>query len=157
MLRVDLDSTGVLSYLGAIDDRIVDALLTRVDLLTQVLVERIQSNLDGMVLQRRTGRLYESVVRTEPSYDGANIDGGTVTAATGEASYGEIFETGGLGEYSIVPVNAKVLAFMLEGKKRFAMIVHHPPAPELPWFSPEVEWAKRAMVSQLNQAVKEAL
>jgi hypothetical protein len=157
MLQYSVDASSVIEYLVAIDERIKASLIKRIDLVTEVLVDRLHGNLTGLVLQERTGRLFRSVQRTPASFDGTYLLGATVTAATEDASYGAIFETGGTHAFNIIPTDSRVLMFMMEGKAIFATRVVHPPIPQMPWFAPEVAWAEKAMDSQINQAIKEAL
>src|SRR5271166_4723499 len=137
------------SFLEGRRQALVDMLAERIDHVNQMMEERVRANLSGGVLKTRSGDLL-GTVRREP----AQIAGDEITAAVtagGEAApYGIYFEEGGTHEYEIVPVNARVLAFMSEGQTIFARMVHHPPIPKLPWFGPEADVATDEMTEQLN-------
>lgn len=134
---------------------LVDILAERIDMVNQIMADRVKENLDGGVLQRRTGNLYNSVMQ-EPAQISGDQMTAAVTAGGDGAPYGIYFEEGGSSYYEIRPVNARVLAFMGEGRMLFAQVVNHPPTPKLPWFQPEVDTASPEMESQLNEAISEA-
>lgn len=137
-------------------DALVDMLATRIDAVDQMMADRVRENLSGGVLQTRTGKLLSTVMQ-EPAQISGNEITAAVTAGGDAAPYGIYFEEGGAGYYDIVPINARVLAFMAEGQMIFAKMVHHPPIPKLPWFQPAVDEAAEEMEAQLNQVIGEVL
>jgi hypothetical protein len=153
-LLVDVEQAQ--AYIEGKRDALVDMLAERMDAVNQMMADRVRANLSGGVLETRTGKLLETVMQ-EPAQISGDIITGAVTAGGEAAPYGIYFEEGGTGYYDIVPVNARVLAFMGEGQMIFARMVHHPPTPKLPWFGPEVDTASDEMATELNQIIQEVL
>jgi hypothetical protein len=144
------------AYIEGRRDALVDMLAERIDAVNQMMADRVKANLSGGVLQTRSGKLLDTV-RQEPAQISGDEIIGAVTAGGEEAPYGIYFEKGGSGYYDIVPVNARVLAFMSEGQQIFAKMVHHPPIPLKPWFGPEVDVATDEMANELNAVFQEVL
>lgn len=144
------------AYIQSKQQDLADMIAERMDLVNQMFADRVKGNLSGGVLQSRTGKLLSTVMQSPAQRSGDEIYA-SVTAGGPDAPYGIFFEKGGTGYYDIVPVNARVLAFMGEGGMIFAKMVHHPPIPHLPWFEPEVPQATDDMNTQLNAAFDEVL
>ena len=86
-----------------------------VERLGGVLRDRVERNLSGDVLQRRSGRLAASIaVTVEPTAGGASA---TVSS---DAPYAAIHEYGGtIPARTILPQSARALAFPWRGQQRF--------------------------------------
>jgi hypothetical protein len=143
-------------YVNDRRDAFVDMMAERIDAVDAMMADRVRMNLSGGVLQSRTGRLLDTVMQ-EPAQISGDVITAAVTAGGDSAPYGVYFEEGGDGYYDIVPINARVLAFMAEGQMIFARMVHHPPIPKLPWFQPEVDTATEEMEAELNAVIGEVL
>jgi hypothetical protein len=142
-----------------IEDRrqaLVDVLAQTIDAVNQQFADAVRGNLQGGVLEERSGKLLSTVMQEPAQVSGEEVYG-AVTAGGDEAPYGIYFEKGGTGYYDIAPVNARALAFISEGQLIFAKMVHHPPIPHLPWFEPAVDPAADEMANQLNAAFQEVL
>ncbi len=100
-------------------DQVAAALRDRAAALQQRLLDKVQANLSGDVLQSRTGALEASVIAELA----ADADGLTATVASTGVPYAAIQEYGGTtAPHDIVPVKARALAFAAG----FAARVHHP-------------------------------
>lgn len=143
-------------YIGEKRNNLVDVIAGRMDFVLNSFAERVKGNLSGGVLQTRSGALLGSV-RKEPAQVSGDEVVGAVTAGGDEAPYGIYFEEGGTSEYEIVPINARVLAWMGEGRMMFAKRVIHPPTPHLPWFGIERQTAEEEMEREMNAAISEVL
>lgn len=155
-VQISLNVDQAKAYVEGRRQTLVDMLADRIDVVNAMMADRVKGNLSGAVLQTKTGKLLSTVMQ-EPAQISGDIITGAVTAGGEAAPYGIYFEKGGTGYYDIVPVNARVLAFMGAGKTIFAKMVHHPPTPHLPWFGPEVDTASDEMATQLNQVFQEVL
>jgi hypothetical protein len=135
---------------------LTDMLAERIDRVNAMMAERVRGNLSGAVLNRQSGKLLDTVQQVPTQLSGDELYA-SVSAGGPEAPYGIYFEEGGTEFYTIAPVNARALAFMMGGRKIFAKIVNHPPTPKLPWFQPEVLTAMDEMPQQLRQVISEVL
>lgn len=135
---------------------LIEVIGQRVDIVNAMLADRLHGNLNGAMLQRRSGKLYDSVMIEASQVSGDEVVG-AVSAAGDTAPYGVYFNAGGKGYYTIAPKNARALAFMGEGKMIFAKMVNHPPIPHLPWFDQEIPQAKQDMRDQINAGFNEVL
>lgn len=153
---LSVNASGLQGYLERKRSSVVNMLTERVNAVNAMFADRVRANLSGGVLQTRSGKLLGTVQQNDASASGKTITG-SVQAGGAEAPYGAYFEEGGTSYYTIRPVNARVLAFMSEGKQIFAKSVNHPPIPRLPWFSPEAEAIAPEMQTQLQDAINEAL
>jgi phage gpG-like protein len=101
--------------LGALPQSMAARLAQEVERLGDVLRERVERNLSGRVLQRKTGRLAGSIaVAVERSGLGASA---TVSS---DAPYAAIHEYGGtIPAHEILPKSARALAFPWRGQQRF--------------------------------------
>jgi hypothetical protein len=151
------DAANVLEYIEAKKLLAHSLLTSRINMVNIMLADRIRGNLSGEVLKTGSGRLLGTVKQIPAGLRGSVLISGGVTAGGPEAPYGIFFEEGGRGFYKIVPVEARVLAFMHEGEKIFARAVNHPPTPFKPWFGPPVAEAQIDMALQLKQAMSEVL
>jgi phage gpG-like protein len=110
--------------LGALPQSLAARLAREVDRLAELLRDRVERNLSGQVLQRRSGRLAGSIaVAVERSGLGA---GATVSS---DAPYAAIHEYGGtIPAREILPKSARALAFPWRGQQRFFKRVALPAA-----------------------------
>ncbi len=100
-------------------DQVAAALQERAAALQQRLLDKVEANLSGDVLQARSGALKASIVADLA----ADADGVTVSVASAGLAYAAIQEYGGTtAPHDIVPVKARALAFA----GGFAARVHHP-------------------------------
>jgi phage gpG-like protein len=100
-------------------DDLAQALGIRAAILQAALLDTIEANLSGAVLQERTGALKASVQAALAGSDG----GATVAVESTGVPYAAIQEYGGqTPPHDIVPVKARALAFA----GVFARRVHHP-------------------------------
>lgn len=155
-IEIVVNTSQAQAYIKRKRDMLTDMIAVRMDKVNQLFSDRVRQNLSGDVLQTRSGSLLGSV-RQEPAQISGDLIIGAVTAGGEEAPYGIYFEEGGTGYYEIRPVQARVLAFMSQGRQMFAAVVNHPPTPKLSWFGVEVEPAKEEMDTQLNEVFTEVL
>src|SRR5260370_41616619 len=109
--------------------RLQIALATKINGLNYVLQAKIvNQKLQGAVLAHRSGKLAGSVrvVEAVP----AEVMRGYVTAGGSVAYYARYHEYGTQDSYTIVPINKKALAFMLDGKLLILRSVLNPPIKE---------------------------
>jgi phage gpG-like protein len=103
------------SRLGALPQTLAERLAQEIDRLGGVLRDRVERNLSGDVLQQRSGRLAGSIaVDVERS--------GLAVSATvsSDAPYAAIHEYGGtIPAHTILPQNARALAFPWRGQQRY--------------------------------------
>jgi phage gpG-like protein len=101
--------------LGALPQSLAARLAQEVERLGDVLRDRVERNLSGWVLQRRSGRLAASIaVAVERT--------GLAASATvsSDAPYAAIHEYGGtIPAHEILPKNARALTFPWRGQQRF--------------------------------------
>ena len=125
-----------------------------VERLGGVLRDRVERKLSGEVLQRRSGRLAASIaVTVEPAGAGATV--------SSDALYAAIHEYGGtIAARTILPQNARALAFPWRGQQRFFRRVTVPAVtmPERSFMrsalaetAPEIRAAIEAAASQAVQ------
>jgi phage gpG-like protein len=107
---------------GELPQALADRLSQEVERLGGVLRERIERNLSGEVLQRRSGRLLGSVsVEVERVGLGASVTVGS------DSPYAAIHEYGGtLPARTVLPRSARALAFPWRGQQRFFKRVQLP-------------------------------
>lgn len=126
MLRLSLEGQEALAgTLGALPDRLRQALAEKVDALAQALLAQVVGvNLSGGVLNARSGRLRDSI-EMQASGQGEEIGAGIFSS--GDVPYAAIQEFGGkTAAHEILPDKARVLAFISNGKQVFVRRVQHP-------------------------------
>ena len=126
MLQIRLEGQQALAErLGVLPDRLRAALAEKVDALAQNLFSQVVSvNLSGGVLNARSGALRDSI-QVALSQQDNRID--AEIFSNGDAPYAAIQEFGGkTAAHEILPDNARVLAFVANGKQLFARRVQHP-------------------------------
>lgn len=132
------------------------ALLARIEALDSMLLAEVAENLDGRVLQRRSGTLAASVVATVDD-DGDVL---TATVTSNGVPYAAIQEYGGrTAAHEIVATKAKVLAFLSGGAMRFARRVAHPGStiPARAPFGQALDACADAILSDLKNGVLASL
>jgi hypothetical protein len=140
-----------------LSDEIEVALYRKTQQLTHMFAERVRANLSGEVLKERSGKLLATVQEVGPNATGTEIVA-SVQAGGDEAPYGIVHEMGGEKEYPIYPVNAKALAFEIDGKLQFfASVRHHPPLPKRSWFGIVEEEMAATWGDELQQSIGEVL
>jgi len=123
MIQVTISADGALGRLRALPQDLAARLAATVARLAQTLYERVEDNLSGAVLQRRSGRLAASIVQ---QVDGLSASVGFAPAAV---PYGAAQEFGAdLCAHLIAVKNARALAFVVAGKRVFAKRVWFPGA-----------------------------
>jgi phage gpG-like protein len=158
MIRLSIGGLDALSgRLAALPQTLADRLAVEVERLGGVLRDRIERKLSGEVLQRRSGRLAESIaVSVERS-------GLSVSATiSSDAPYAAIHEYGGtIPGRTILPQSARALAFPWHGQQRFFKRVTVPAVamPERSFMrsalaeaAPEIRAALEAAISEAVQA-----
>ena len=133
-------------------------LMAKVLSLTIRLENHIKNDkLSGQVLKTVTGRLKRSI-QYRVTDTGAMITGSVFSTA--DVPYAAIHEFGGrTSPHDIVPVKAKALAFMMEGKQVFAKIVHHPGSniPERSYMRSSLKDMRTQIREEIEQVVREAV
>jgi phage gpG-like protein len=126
MITVRLEGDdAVAERLRSLPARLHDRVLATMQRLGVELKARIDANLSGAVLHRRTGRL-AAAQRVDVTDDGTTIG---LSAGFDEADvpYGAIQEYGGTTRAHLIEAkNAKALAFTVGGRLVFAKRVQHP-------------------------------
>jgi hypothetical protein len=155
----------VVATLSAMPERVEAEIVASVEMLTGQLKARIIERLtSGNPLFSRSGRLVGSVQsRVEVGF--GEVSG---EVSVGPTPYARVQEYGGKAAYDIVPVNARVLAFLSGGKALasvlasgkmalsdtvFAMRVHHPPLPERSYARASLADLRPAIFAELKAAV----
>ncbi|HLJ52131.1 MAG TPA: hypothetical protein VKT24_02025 [Rhizomicrobium sp.] len=122
MIQVTI-SADALGRLGALPQDLASRLAAVVATLAQRLYDRVEENLSGAVLQRRSGRLASSIVQ---QIDGLSASVGFDPAAV---PYGAAQEFGAdIRAHLIAAKNARALSFVVAGKRVFARRVMFPGA-----------------------------
>ena len=122
MIQVTI-SADALGRLGALPQDLASRLAAVVATLAQRLYDRVEENLSGAVLQRRSGRLASSIVQ---QIDGLSASVGFDPAAV---PYGAAQEFGAdIRAHLIAAKNARALSFVVAGKRVFARHVMFPGA-----------------------------
>jgi hypothetical protein len=155
-LNFKVDDARLVAAIRAKAPTLVSALISKMTYLLLRLQQKVQHNLEGEVLNHRTGKLVNSVFIEYPTLEGAKLIG-RVAAAGGPAWYGKVHELGGKSAYEIRPVTKEALRFMMGGKEVFAKSVMHPPMPARPWARPAAESMKDEFTEGYRQTVNEVL
>ena len=126
MLDLNLKGASeLMASLDALPDTLRRALTEKVQNQAQALYSQVVDvNLDGGVLNTRSGALRDLIqldVQPQDALIAATI------YANGDAPYAAILEFGGkTSAHEILPDKAKVLSFLIDGKRVFARRVQHP-------------------------------
>lgn len=123
MIEVTISAAGARGRLAALPPALASRLAGVVATLAQRLYDRVEDNLSGTVLQRRSGRLAASIVQ---QVDGLSASVGFDPAAV---PYGAAQEFGAdLRAHLIAVKNARALSFVVAGRRVFAKHVMFPGA-----------------------------
>lgn len=123
MISVTISAASALGHLGDLPPSLALRLAGVVATLAQRLYDRVEDNLSGAVLQRRSGRLASNIVQ---QVDGLSASVGFDPAAV---PYGAAQEFGAdLRAHLIAVKNARALSFVVAGKRMFAKHVMFPGA-----------------------------
>ena len=159
-MTVTVEGIGALNArLDALPETIAARLAQELARLGDVLRDRVERNLSGGVLQRRSGRLVASIaVDVERTGLGASV------SVSSDAPYAAIHEYGGtIPARTILPQSARVLAFPWRGQQRFFKRVSLPAVtmPErsfmrsaLAEVEPEIEAAIAAAAAEAARALQ---
>jgi len=145
----------LVARLGAMPQKLHDALLRKVTVLALKLEAKVKGKLSGEVLNVKTGALRRSIF-SEVDDNVTSIIG--KVASSGDVKYAAIHEFGGkTAAHDIIPSKAQALAFMMEGKMKFASVVHHPGSvmPERSYLRSSLADMKQDIIDGLTQAVQE--
>jgi len=133
----------------------VHALASKLQALNfQLQAKIVGEKLSGQVLNQRTGKGAASVRALQVEQEPGQIRG-SVQAGGGPAFYMRIQEKGGTSDYTIAPVDKKVLAFMMDGKQVFAKMVHHPALKARPFMSTSLNEMSPEIVEGLQLTLNE--
>jgi phage gpG-like protein len=118
-------ASALIARLDTLPQRLRAALGDKVQNRAQALYAQVvEVNLDGGVLNARSGALRDSI-QLEVQPQDARI--AATIYANGDAPYAAILEFGGkTSAHEILPDKAKALAFLMNGKQVFARRVQHP-------------------------------
>lgn len=123
MIAVTISAAGARGRLAALPNDLASRLAGVVASLAQRLYDRVEENLSGAVLQRRSGRLASSITQ---QVDSLSASVGFDPAAV---PYGAAQEFGAdLRAHLIAARNARALSFVVAGKRVFAKHVMFPGA-----------------------------
>ncbi|HEV2263738.1 MAG TPA: hypothetical protein VGR79_04315 [Stellaceae bacterium] len=123
MIQVTISAADALGRLRALPQDMASRLAGIVATLAQRLYDRVEDNLSGAVLQRRSGRLAGAINQT--------VDGLTASVGFDPAAvpYGAAQEFGAdLRAHLIAVKNVRALSFVVAGKRVFAKHVMFPGA-----------------------------
>ena len=123
MIAVTVSAADALGRLADLPPALASRLAGVVATLAQRLYDRVEANLSGAVLQRRSGRLASSI--------GLEVDGLAASVGFDPAAvpYGAAQEFGAdIRAHLIAARNARALAFVVAGKRVFARRVMFPGA-----------------------------
>jgi len=126
MLQIALEGAQQLeAQLNGLPDGLRLALAAKMNSLAEALYSQVVDvNLNGAVLQTRSGALRQSI-RFELETRDARIEARIFS--NGETPYAAILENGGkTAAHEILPDKAKALAFVMNGKQMFARRIEHP-------------------------------
>lgn len=156
MITVEVKDTVSIKF-GRMSDAVRVALRGEIVSLTQQLAQRVKAKLSGQVLNKRSGRLYNSV-QTELIEDAQQVYG-QVSAGKG-VPYAKIHEYGGRTKpHVILPKNGKVLRFVSKsGDVVFATRVNHPGSliPERSYMRSSLTEMRDEIVERLTKATVNA-
>jgi len=158
MFTVTVDDTAVQAWLSHIPTNVQASLETAVYELAERLRNHvITDKLLGQVLNRRTGRLGQSIQQDVTSSSSSVV--GRVYSS-GDVPYARIQEYGGVtAAHVIEAVNGQALAFMMGGKQVFAKRVNHPGShiPERSYMRSSLADLQDVIIARLKDAMVEGL
>lgn len=156
MLMLALHDDVSLALAGA-PERIRAALADKANALAADLQAKIQQNLSGAVLNRKSGVLAGAIAT---AVDETDTDVSVTIAVSPDIKYAAIHEYGGtIPPHEIVPDKAKALAFLVGGKHAFAARVNLPAIamPERSYMRSALAGMAEKIETDLSAAVADAL
>ncbi len=157
MLTVQIDDRAVRARFDAMPAKVRASLERTVYTLAEKLRSHIiQDKLLGQVLNRRTGRLGQSI-QQKVETNSSGITG--IVYSAGDVKYAAIHEFGGhISAHEIVAKNAQALSFSMGGKQIFAKRVNWPGAtmPERSFMRSSLADMKQEIIDKMTLAVKDA-
>ncbi len=158
MISVHVDDRAVRARFDAMPSKVRSSLQrTIVELAEKLRSHIVDDKLRGQVLNRRTGRLGQSIQQRVDS-SAASITG-TVYSA-GDVKYAAIHEFGGhIPAREIVAKNAKALSFVMNGNRVFAKSVQWPGAnmPQRSYMRSSLADMKDEIIEKMTIAVQEGM
>jgi phage gpG-like protein len=158
MFNVKVDDSKVQLWLTTIPAQVHARLETEVYTLVEKLRNHvITDKLLGQVLQRRSGRLGQSIQQRVTSTQ-SEVTGMVYSA--GDVPYARIHEYGGKTAAHIIEArNAEALSFVMGGRQVFAKKVNHPGSvmPERSYMRSSLRDMKDEIIEGMKRAVGEGL
>lgn len=156
MITVTVDDTKVQAWLKDMPVRVRNRLISTVSILAEKLRNHVvQDKLMGQVLNRRTGRLGQSIQQRVETFPQAVFG---VVYSSGDVPYARIHEYGGKTAAHVIEArNAKALSFLMNGQQVFARRVNHPGSniPERSYMRSSLADMKDEIVRKMTLAVEE--
>jgi|HubBroStandDraft_2_1064218.scaffolds.fasta_scaffold178658_2 hypothetical protein len=151
--------TAIFTYDGrleGLDEEIKTAVAAKLNQLTYSLYSKVMENVEGRILQKRSGDLASSI-RMEVDTS-SNPMVGTVFPEPADAKAWAL-ERGGDRDYPIVPTKGSVLAFYWEKEGRFAFLpsVNHPPSRAFRYLGLALDEIEPTISSEFLEAINEVL
>ena len=130
----------------------------KLGILGQQLYDTVAGKLSGGVLNIGTGALLGSVILSAVAVSGLAMETFVeIPEGSPEHLIGMVHEYGGQGYYSIDPINAQVLRFIVGGSTVFARHVNHPPALERSYLRSSLDEMTEAIYTELQSTIGEVL
>ncbi len=156
MITVEVDDTSARLWLTELPDKVRVSLEYEISILAQKLRNHVISDkLLGQVLNRKTGRLGQSIQERVDSTP-TGVTG--VVYSSGDVPYARIHEYGGKTAAHVIEAkNGQALAFMWRGKQAFFKKVNHPGSvmPERSYMRSSLADLKDEIVERMKRAVVE--
>ena len=145
-----------ISALRSKGPRVVAALMSKLNILMFGLSKSVQTQkLSGQMLTPRTGKLRASVHPVLATLSGTRISA-AVEAAGSPLAYGNILHEGSRA-HTVVATKARMLAFLVDGKQRFAKAVSHPGTTPKPFMSATEQESATMIHSELEQTLRQVV
>jgi len=145
------------AVLATFPDQLRDMLAGKASALAAALQAKIQQKVSGEVLNQKSGALAGSIVA---ALDDVSAGVAVTIATSPDIKYAAIHEFGGtIPPHEIVPDKARALAFIVGGKRAFAVRVHLPAIvmPERSYMRSSLAEMADDIKENLSEAVAEAL
>lgn len=160
MIKIDVDVAGygdVHVRLGKIDRLMREKIWEAVEKTVLNAYQRLHENLDGKVLNRKTGELYNSA-KYELKRGRWEQWGGVYMDSTNTAK-SEALEFGGKGYYPIVATKSEMLVFFWKKRNLWfkGPVVDHPPSEKFAYFEKAIAGMEGELYEFLAAAVGEAV
>jgi hypothetical protein len=140
-------------HFGNLDSKIRAAIAAKLLYLTDMMYNKVMENVEGKILQKRTGQLAESIHKATRTSDNPMVGEVFVDPATPKAW---ALERGGERYYPIVPVKARMLHFFAkDGTEIFTDFVDHPPSKDFRYLSTALEEMSPIISQEMQQAIEE--